>query len=215
MKIFEFPLFQGINEEEQEMITHYGCMRKRFFEKNKTIFHMGDRICEIGMVLSGSVHIENTDLWGNRSILSNVVPGQIFAETYALSREPMMVNVVTVEPSEILFLNLELLLHTSHSAAAWQSKITENLLHIFVQKNLILSHRIFCTTPKTIRGRLLIYLSEQSAKAGSTTFQIPFNRQGLADYLNLDRSALSKELGKMRDEGIIDFHKNTFTMKIK
>lgn len=88
----------------------------------------------------------------------------------------------------------------------------QNILYISVQKNLILSRRIFCTTPKTVRSRLFIYLSTEAAKSKSTTFQIPFDRQGLADYLNLDRSALSKELGKMRDEGILEFHKNKFVL---
>ena len=88
--------------------------------------------------------------------------------------------------------------------------ILNNLLHISIQKNLTLSNRIFCTSPKTIRERLLIYLSNESRKAGSQEFVIPFDRQQLADYLNVDRSALSKELGKMRDEGLIEFRKNDF-----
>ena len=86
------------------------------------------------------------------------------------------------------------------------------MLSIWIRKNLTLSHRIFCTSPKTIRERLLTYLSSQAGKTGSSSFQIPFNRQQMADYLNLDRSALSKELGKMRDEGLITFHKNQFTL---
>ena len=88
--------------------------------------------------------------------------------------------------------------------------ILNNLLHISIQKNLTLSNRIFCTSPKTIRERLLIYLSNESRKAGSQEFVIPFDRQQLADYLNVDRSALSKELGKMRNEGLIEFRKNAF-----
>ena len=94
----------------------------------------------------------------------------------------------------------------------WTDKIMQNLLRISIYKNLILSNRIFCTTPKTIRGRLLIYLSSQASKAESTVFQISFNRQELADYLNLDRSALSKELGKMRDEGLLEFRKSQFVL---
>ena len=99
-----------------------------------------------------------------------------------------------------------------HKDTLWTDKIMQNLLRISIYKNLILSNRIFCTTPKTIRGRLLIYLSSQASKAESTVFQISFNRQELADYLNLDRSALSKELGKMRDEGILEFRKNQFVL---
>ena len=101
---------------------------------------------------------------------------------------------------------------------SWQKKLLKNILHVSMQKNLSLSSRIFCTAPKTIRGRLLTYLSAQSMKAGSSTFDIPFNRQQLADYLNLDRSALSKELGKMRDEGLLEFpinHKVIFDYLFK
>lgn len=212
MNMMETPLFDGIDETGQEAMRRCGGMRKGHFEKNETIFHTGDQVCEVGTVLLGGVNIETNDLWGNRSILSHVPAGQVFAETYALCREPMMVDAVASEASEILFLNLKLLLHSAHAGTVWQPRIIQNLLQISAQKNLALSGRIFCTTPKTIRGRLLVYLSAQSAKAKSTAFRIPFDRQGLADYLNLDRSALSKELGKMRDEGILEFHKNRFIL---
>ena len=212
MNYFDLPLFRGISLEEQDLIKNSGCIRQKQFDKNETIFHMGDQIRELGIVLSGSVTIENTDLWGNRSILSSIGPGQIFAETYALCREPMLVSAVAAEPSEILFFHLEALLDPSSSAAAWPAGLTRNLLFLSARKNLTLSGRIFCTTPKTIRERLLVYLSEQSAKAGSTSFHIPFDRQELADYLNLDRSALSKELGRMKKEGILEFHKNHFIL---
>lgn len=207
---YELPLLKGIGEAEWENMIRCGCMKKQIVERGQRIFHMGDQIREIGIVLSGGVHIENTDFWGNRSILNRVMPGQVFGETYAVCQEPMMVDVTAAEPSEILFLDLMRLRQTPQGDMVWQSKIKDNLLHISMQKNLILSERIFCTAPKTVRGRLLVYLSGQSARARSTTFRIPFDRQGLADYLNLDRSALSKELGRMRDEGILEFHKNQF-----
>lgn len=157
---------------------------------------MGESVREIGIVLTGSVNIENVDLWGNKSLLSNISAGQVFAETYAFCQEPLMVNAVAAEYTNLLFLNLETLMQPRYQDTLWTDKIMQNLLRISIYKNLILSNRIFCTTPKTIRGRLLIYLSSQASKAESTVFQIPFNRQELADYLNLDRSALSKELGK-------------------
>ena len=161
---------------------------------------------------AGSVNIENIDLWGNKSILSHVPAGQVFAETYAFCGEPMMVDVVAAEETEVLFLNMDVLIHTPHPDSEWQPVLVQNLLNISLHKNLALSERIFCTSPKTVRGRLLLYLSNQAAKAGSKSFRIPFDRQGLADYLNLDRSALSKELGKMRDEGILETTKNEFTL---
>ena len=192
MKKVQTPLFQGITENEWNEMQNCSCMRQQSFEKNELIFRMGESVREIGIVLTGSVNIENVDLWGNKSLLSNISAGQVFAETYAFCQEPLM--------------------QPRYKDTLWTDKIMQNLLRISIYKNLILSNRIFCTTPKTIRGRLLIYLSSQASKAESTVFQISFNRQELADYLNLDRSALSKELGKMRDEGILEFRKNQFVL---
>ena len=199
-EVFSLPLFHGISETGRTALVSSGWLRTCSFEKNQTIYHMGDRVSELGIVLSGSVFVENTDLWGNRSILSKITPGQVFAETYAFCREPMMVNVTAAEAS-------------TDGDDAWLSQLRSNMLRISMQKNLTLSNRIFCTTPKTIRERVLVYLAAQSAKTSADTFTIPFDRQGLADYLNLDRSALSKELGKMQKEGILEFHKNKFTLR--
>lgn len=214
MNLSENPVFRGISEEELAEILALSYTRQNSYDKNQIIFHSGDIIHEIGIILSGSVHIEMIDFWGNKSILSSFGTGQVFAETYALCQEPMLVDAVAAEKSQILFLDLALLSNQSPmSFMSWHPKLLKNMLAISVQKNLVLTNRIFCTTPKTIRERLLTYLSNQSLKIGSSSFDIPFNRQQLADYLNLDRSALSKELGKMRNDGILDFHKNHFTLK--
>lgn len=124
----------------------------------------------------------------------------------------MMVDVVAASDCRILFMDVTFLRDNSLSGYSWHQKMLSNMLSISVHKNLTLSHRIFCTSPKTIRERLLTYLSSQSQKCGSESFEIPFNRQQMADFLNLDRSALSKELGKMRDDGFLTFHKNSFTL---
>ena len=208
------PLFQNLDETEIKQIKAFSRMRKSSYMKGDLIFRTGDIVCEIGIVQKGSVNIENTDLWGNRSILSNLSEGQVFAETYALCHEPMMVDAVAADFCEILFLNFNMLMEKQNIGQSWYSKILNNMLQVSVQKNLLLSNRIFCTTAKTIRGRLLTYLSSVSVKNGSTTFQVPFDRQQMADYLNLDRSALSKELGRMRDDGLIEFYKNTFKLKL-
>lgn len=212
MNLKNHPLFQDLSENDLDQLYHAACMRSQFFEKNQTVFHAGDRICEVGIVQTGNVHIEMIDLWGNKSILSSIAPGQIFAETYAICRKPLLVDVTAAAPCEILFLNLEFLARSFSEPGSCRDAIMQNLFAICVRKNLILSNRIFCTTPKTVRGRLLVYLSSESAKAGSTSFTIPFDRQGMADYLNLDRSALSKELGRMKKDGILDFKKNYFIL---
>ena len=161
------------------------------------------------VVLRGSVHIENLDLWGTKTILSSIPAGQVFAETYAFCGDAMLVDAVAAEDCEVRFVNAAAF---SGGSSAGQDKLLHNLLAVSMRKNLSLSQRIFCTTPKTVRGRLLTYFSAQTAACGRLEFDIPFNRQQLADYLNLDRSALSKELCRMRDEGLLQFEKNHFVL---
>ena len=213
MRKIQSILFQGFTDENWDQLLQLSGIHITSYEKNERIFHMGDRVHEIGVLLSGCIHIENHDLLGNKSILSQIDPGEIFAETYALCQEPMMVDVTAVENCQVLFLNVQLLQNPSYQSASWHGRLLSNLLQVSMQKNLLLSNRIFCTTPKTIRSRLLTYFSRLSVKCGSSTIHIPFNRQQLADYLNLDRSALSKELGKMQQDGLIEYHKNTVILK--
>ena len=211
---FQFlPVFQGLTEQELQQLEQIGAIRRQNFHKHVTVFHEGDLVHEIGIVLEGSVLIENNDLWGNKSILSRVEKGQVFAESYAFHKVPLMVDAIADEDSLILFLDVQRLMEEQNAQATWYCKMLKNLLLISTKKNRNLSNRIFCTTSKTVRGRLAAFFSEQATKAGSNTFDIPFNRQQMADYLNLDRSALSKELGKMREEGLLTFRKNHFSIK--
>ena len=212
MNLTSLPLFQGLTAPTLTAMREHGALRARTFEKGAVIFHTGDVVHELGIVLSGRVQIENIDLWGSRSILSSIGPGETFAETYAFCRAPLMVDAVSARESEVLFLDLDAVQDCPICSGQWAGTIQSNLLKVFARKNLTLSQRIFCTSAKTIRGRLLTYLSVQAVQHGSSSFEIPFNRQQLADYLNLDRSALSKELGKMRQEGLLEFQKNRFTL---
>lgn len=208
----QISLFQDFTEEERQQLQSLGCMRRQKFDKNQRIFHMGDLIQEMGVLLIGSINIENVDVWGNKSILGHFTVGQAFAETYALCGEMVMVDVVTAESSEVLFLNIKKIEGERKMLSSWYPKLLRNLLLMSSQKNLILTNRIFSISAKSVRGRLLTYLNTQAVKSGSTRFSIPFTRQQMADYLNLDRSALSKELCRMRDEGLLDFHKNQFVL---
>lgn len=212
MIISQFFLFKDITEDEIRQMEKQGCMKSRKYVKNETIFCAGDLINEIGIVLSGSVIIENIDLWGNRSILSRVERGEVFAETYALCRKPLMIDAVCYEDAEILFIDLRAILDMKNDDAAWYPKILKNLLIISANKNITLSNRIFCTSSKSVRSRVMTFLSAQAVKNDNMEFTVPFNRQQMADYLNLDRSALSKELCRMRNEGILNFHKNKFEL---
>ena len=206
-------LFRGTTVEEAEAMMSCLSASTRDYSRGETIFRVGDVIDRLGMVLNGSVTIESDDIWGNRSILDHVEPGFIFGETYAcIGGEPMMVSAVAAEKTTILFLNVGKLLSTCPNSCSFHNRIIQNLLQISARKNLKLSRRIMHTSSKSIRGRLLSYFSEQAQKNGSYRFTIPFNRQQLADYLNVDRSAMSNELSKMKADGILDFEKNTFTL---
>ena len=207
-------LFRGIAAEEIPTMLQCLEVKQRQFLKGEIIYYAGDIIQSMGLVLSGSVHIESDDVWGNKSLLDRVAPGSVFAETYAsIPGEPLMVNVVAAECSQILFLDVGRILQTCSSSCAFHNKLIRNLLSISAQKNLKLSRRIFHTTSKTIRGRIVSYLSFQVVQQGSYIFSIPLNRQQLADYLGVDRSALSNEISKMQKEGLLQVHRNTFHLK--
>ena len=207
------PLFQGTTPEEAEtMLECMGAYTRRY-GRQETVCHAGETVRSLGLVLSGGVNIEADDAWGNRSILSHVEAGQIFAETYACTPgEPMMVNAEAAEDSQVLFLNVSRILRTCSRSCEHHSRLIRNLLALSARKNLNLSRKIFYTASKSVRGRLLAYLSDQAVRNGSRSFTIPFNRQQLADYLNVDRSALSKEIGRLQREGALKTKKNWFEM---
>jgi len=204
------PVFRGLTEDELHEMQSLHCLTEKQYRKDECVFYMGDTTTRLGIVQSGSINIESVDLWGNRSILSNIEPGGVFAETYALTGEELQVDAVATEKTTVLFLDVKKVLQKPDTS--WYRKLLQNLLMISSKKNLHLSSRIFYTTPKKIRPRVQSYLSACARKAGSNEFDIPFDRQELADFLNLDRSALSKELSHMKEEGLLDYRKNHFVL---
>ncbi len=204
-------LFQGMTEEEITEAVQVLEAHEKSYRKGETLLMAGSVTERMGLVLEGSVTIESNDVWGNRTILSHVGSGQVFAETYALlENEPMLVDVTASEDCRILFMRSGRLQSLKSSLKPWTLKYITNLLTISTHKNLILSGRSFHTAPKTIRGRVMAYLNSVSLQKRSREFDIPFDRQQLADYLNLERSALSKELAKMQRDGLIACRKNHF-----
>ena len=207
-------LFQGIDERVVGALLDCLGAHERKFKKDEIILRAGGCVSEIGLVKSGSVNIVVNFYWGNSHIFGHVEVGQIFAENYALvPGKEMVCDVVASEPTEVLFLNVGRLTTTCGNSCAFHQRIIHNLLRISAQKNLNLSSRMMHTASKSLRGRLLSYLSEQAVSCGGNHFTIPFDRQQLADYLAVDRSALSGELSKMQKDGLILYHKNEFTLK--
>lgn len=204
-------LFVGLSEEEIQTTLKDLSAKIRKYDKRETVLQAGSRTDDVCLVTKGSVTIENNDMWGNKTILSHVPAGDFFAETYAmLSDEPMLVDAVANEKSEILFLNLSRVKNNSGKNDVSRMRFIMNLLMISSRKNLMLSGRSFHTAPKTARGRIMAYLNSVALKKGSRIFDIPFDRQQMADYLNLERTALSKELGRMKKDTLINFSKNHF-----
>lgn len=213
--IKKFIIFKGMSDEEIQSAFAVLRYEEKSYKKGETILYAGFSTKKMGIVLSGSITIESIDILGNKTILSHVGVGDFFAETYAfLANEPMAVDVCANENCKIFFLNIGNITSSYNSDfESWKAKLITNLLTISTQKNLFLSNRVFHTGSKTIRGKLISYLSFISIKKQKNEFNIPFDRQQLADYLNVDRTSLSKEIGKMQKEGLIACKKNHFILK--
>ena len=209
--IRQITLFRGMDDAEIAAALSALAAKENSYEKDEAILYAGTVSERMGLVLDGSVTIESNDVWGNRTILSHIETGGTFAETYALLEgEPMLVDVIANERSRILFLRIGSLNRLQQDLSPWRVKLIGNLLRVSAQKNLHLSGRSFHTAPKSIRGRVMAYLNSVSLQKHRTAFDIPFDRQQLADYLNVERSALSRELSKMRQDGLIIVRRNHF-----
>jgi len=206
------PLFRGSTPDE--VATMLGCLgaRERRYISGERVWHMGDTTKSVGLVLEGTVRVESVDVWGNVSVMHHVQPGQLFGEAYAASDEPLMVDVVASDDCRILFLDVAKVLTTCPHACPHHARTSANLTAAIARQCLALSYRIFHTAPKTIRGKVLSYLSSQVEHVGAAEFDIPYNRQQLADYLGVDRSALSAELSRMVRDGLIEPHRNHFRL---
>lgn len=207
------PLFSGISENELEPMLSCLSATKKSFKKNEFVLRSGDEIRAVGMVLSGSVLIVKEDFWGNRNIISSAKAGDIFAEVYACKPGAALgVSVIAEEATTVIFLDVRRILTTCTSACQFHARLIHNLLSSMAEKNLIINEKLTHMSQRTTREKLLSYLSAQAIRHGSPSFAISFNRQQLADYLSVDRSAMSNELCKMRDEGLLAFDKNSFTL---
>ena len=206
-------LFRGIREEEAAHLLECLHAQEASFAKGDVIFHAGTSISRIGLILSGSVNMVVPLYWGASRIFGHMETGEIFGENYAaVPGKELVGDVVAAEDTRVLFLDLQKVYTVCRHGCPFHHRLIENMLLISAQKNLQLSERMLHTSPRTIRDRVLSYLSAEARAQGSGHFTIPFDRQQLADYLGVERSALSAELGKMKKEGLVSFRKNEFTL---
>lgn len=208
-------LFSGISEDEISAMLDCPGARKESFSKDSFVLRTGDTVEEIGLVLSGSVFIIQEDIWGNRNIISKAGVGETFATAYACAPGSVLnVSVIAETPVIAVFLNVKRILKVCPSTCAHHSLIIRNLLGELAEKNLRFSEKLEHIGQRTTRAKLLSYFSAEAQRNGKYEFDISFSRQELADYLGVERSGLSLELGKMRNEGLIDFNKNHFILKV-
>jgi len=207
------PLFEQIEEKEIRELLNCFSAGVVTYKAGETVFMAGEKPQNIGIVISGSVQVIYYDFYGNRTIIATNTRGQLFAESYVCaSVDSLPVSVVAAENTEILFLDFNKVIFVCSRSCAFHSRLIFNMLKITANKNILLNQKLQIITKRTIREKILAYLSMQAARKKSKSFFIPFNRQELADFLSVDRSALSNELGKLQKDNIIKFKKNHFTL---
>lgn len=206
-------LFHGM--EADELLPMLDCLRgtARRFSKGATVLRAGGPARQVGMVLSGRVQVSREDADGNRIVLAAISPGGLFAEAYACVRaEALPVSVTASEESHILLLDCAKLLAPCSNLCRFHATLISNLMDILAQKNILLSQKLEHLSKRTLREKLLSYLWSQATDCGARTFTIPFDRQALADYLCADRSALSREIGSLRRQGVLRAERSRFTL---
>jgi len=207
-------LFAGV--AGKDIAAMLGCLQAklRHYKKGEYVLRQGEQMHDIMLLTEGALHIQQDDYWGNRSIVSSVEAGDMFGEAYAAPDSGALLNdVVAVEDSAVIFFDSVRVLRVCSSACRFHSAVVQNLFFAVSERNRTLVQKLGHMSRRSTREKLISYLSDESKRHNSSSFFIPFNRQQLADFLSVDRSAMSSELCRMRDEGMLSFEKNHFVLK--
>lgn len=206
-------LFAGVGDDEiSAMLSCLGARMKNY-KKGEYVLRQGEHLSDIIVLVEGTLHIQKDDYWGNRSILGQVAVGEMFGEAYVAPESGALINdVVATEDSAVIFFDVKRVITTCSSACRFHATVVQNMFFAISDKNRKLVQKLGHMSKRTTREKLISYLSEEAKKQNSSDFTIPFNRQQLADFLSVDRSAMSNELCKMRDEKLIEFDKNRFKL---
>ena len=204
-------LFEGIAPEDRGAML--GCIGYHIsaFRKGETVAFEDEHIRHIGILLSGSVDMVKEDLWGSKTLLLRIGKDEVFGETFACGQDSLStVTFVVSEDARILFMPFNRVMHSCTMACVFHHRLIENMVRVIAGKNRELMRKVEIVSKRTLREKILTYLSIQAQAQDSRYFEIPLGRVELAEYLCADRSALTRELGKMQAEGIIDYHRNCF-----
>ena len=205
------PLFDGIGAEDRKSVLSCIGYHVGTFQKGDIVAFEEERIRHVGIVLSGAVDMVKEDVWGNRTMLIRTRKDELFGETFACGDDPLsVVTFVVSEDAKILFLSFDRAMHSCTMACHFHHRLMENMVRIIANKNRDLMRKVEVVSKRTIREKLLTYLSIQAQLQKSRYVQLPLGRVELAEYLCVDRSALTRELVKMKEDGLIDYDKNCF-----
>lgn len=206
-------IFKDINAEQIESLMNCVNGEIRSYKKGSIIFASGESIDSIGLVMEGCLQIESLDYWGNAAIIGLINPGEIFGEAYAAEdSEPLTNDVVALSNTRVLFMNMHNILNECKRACSFHNQLITNLYTIATKRNRYMNRKISHMSKRTTREKLLSYLSDVARQKNSSHFTIPFDRQQLADYLSVERSAMSAELSRMAKDGLIRYHKSEFEL---
>lgn len=212
--LMKSSLFSKIDKVDLKSLIQCLSANEKEYQKNEYIFRAGEKASLVGIIMKGSVNVIKEEFWGNRTILENLGVGDLFGEAFSCAKmECLPISVVTAEDSEVLLIDYKRVINYCSNSCVFHGRLIENMMTILASKNIKLTQKMEHMSQRTTREKLLSYLSSQAQRAGSNSFMIPFNRQELADYLSVDRSAMSSELSKMREEGIVSFSRNSFELK--
>ena len=205
------PLFAGIRPEDMAPMLHCIGYHIRAYSKGEIVAFEGDNLKHIGIVLSGSVDMVKEDLWGNKTMLLRMGKNELFGETFACGDDSLSaVTFVVSEDAWVMFMPFSRVMHSCTMACEFHHRLIENMVKVIANKNRDLMRKVDVVSKRTIREKLLAYLSIQAQLQNSRYFEVPLGRVELAEYLCVDRSALTRELAKMKDDGLIDYDKNRF-----
>ena len=209
-------LFEDVSPSDIALMLSCLGAQVKTYEKDEYVITEGDIAHNIAILISGRLHIVKDDYWGTRSIINIIEESDMFLESFsAAGGKEVSHSVVAKTLSAVMFFDVNKILTVCSSGCSFHSMIVKNLFFAVCEKNRTLAGRLNVVSKRSIREKLMAYLSEQAKKAGNDTFALPFNREQLSDYIFADRSAVSRELCKMREEGLIDFNKNKFTLLYK
>lgn len=206
-------LFAAVSEEEISSMLSCLNARLRTYKKGEYVLRQGEHLNDIMVLVDGELHIQRDDYWGNRAIVDRIAVGEMFGEAYIAPESGALLNdVIAVEDSTVMFFDVKRIITVCSSACRFHSIVVQNLFFAISEKNRKLVQKLGYISKRSTRKKLMSYLSEEAKRNNSSSFIIPFNRQQLADFLSVDRSAMSNELCKMRDEGLLEFNKNAFKL---